>query len=689
MKTAHSILFWLTVLFLIVAGSCTPPQPGVTPDAPAVTGITLDATAKNLAVGDSWRLVATVLPSSASDRAVEWKSSSGAVVLVDSTGLVTAVAPGSTTVTATSVSNPSVSSPCVFVVSAGPPAVPSVSLYSTTGAADVSSTKVDWSGATASNLSYTGDATYSPCIQLVGNGSWGTSLAFESLPSGVLSQYTTLEFKVKTNGNSNISVKVPEVARSFGLSTGTALANGWIQMTIPLALFTSVSSAATKIAIFGDASTTIYLTDVILKELVTFAVTVKVTDGGLPLAGATVTVGSNTATTDSAGNAVFSLPKGTYGITASKSAYYSTTASVAVENAVSTAVALVSPITAPRTLTIAVRQGTGTLTTNLAEASVTVGSTTLKTGADGSAVFHVAEGSTDFSVAKPGYTALSGTARLAGTDLVQTATLSLQRQPSSTADAYAPGPGWSLSWSDEFTSPTLDSAKWSPQVLEAGHFNNELQSYTSSTDNAFIINRSGNDGALVIQALQTGTGIGMGDFSSARLITHPNGNWRYGKIAARLQVPFGQGLWPAFWMLGSNISENDGGTTPWPQSGEIDIMEKRGGTPEKERQTLGAYHFANATNAWQYYSGSTSLANPLSDDFHVYEVEWNSTSLIWRIDGAQFMTANITDPMFDEFRQNFYILLNVAVGGAFDNGFDGTATFPQSMFIDWVRVYSN
>ena len=343
--------------------------------------------------------------------------------------------------------------------------------------------------------------------------------------------------------------------------------------------------------------------------------------------------------------------------------------------------------TLPHTLTVCVVQGSGALASPLAKATVTLGNSTLTTGSDGKAAFQVYSGVSSFSVAKVGYTPLQASATVSGRNLTTTSTLSLERKPSTTTDTYSPGVGWTLQWADEFASPTLDATKWTPQVLEAGHFNNELQSYTASQENAFIINRSGNDGALVIQALRTGSGNSRGDFTSARLITHGKGDWLYGKIAARLQVPFGQGLWPAFWMLGSNISENAGGTVSWPQCGEIDIMEKRGGTPAKERENLGTYHFANASNAWEYHTGTISLTNPLSNDFHVYEVEWKANSMVWRLDGNQYFSLDMSNAMYSEFRKNFYVLLNVAVGGSFDNGFDGTSSFPQSLFVDWVRVY--
>lgn len=250
-------------------------------------------------------------------------------------------------------------------------------------------------------------------------------------------------------------------------------------------------------------------------------------------------------------------------------------------------------------------------------------------------------------------------------------------------DTWEPGSGWTLKWSDEFNTSKLNADKWSFQEAAAGRFNNELQMYTKSSENCFVTNKENTDGVMVIKAIKSGN-----SFTSARMITHGKFDFQYGKIAARIQVPYGQGIWPAFWMLGSNISENEGGTVDWPKCGEIDIMEKIGGTDQKEKEVLGTAHYWNDDlSKWEYESKSKILLKNLSDDFHVYEVEWNENSLIWRIDGMEYHTMNITDSIFNEFRAKFYILLNVAVGGGLPGYPDSTTTFPQSMYVDWVRVY--
>jgi beta-glucanase (GH16 family) len=137
-------------------------------------------------------------------------------------------------------------------------------------------------------------------------------------------------------------------------------------------------------------------------------------------------------------------------------------------------------------------------------------------------------------------------------------------------DTYIPGEGWNLAWSDEFDGDTLNDANWNRQIVQAGRFNEEWQAYTDSEDNAWV-----EEGCLVIRAIHTGTEHGHDQYTSARLNTAQKQAWTYGKVAARMQLPYGEGIWPAFWMLGANCNEN-GGDTPWPQCGEIDIMEMYG-----------------------------------------------------------------------------------------------------------------
>ena len=173
-----------------------------------------------------------------------------------------------------------------------------------------------------------------------------------------------------------------------------------------------------------------------------------------------------------------------------------------------------------------------------------------------------------------------------------------------------------------------------------------------------------------------------GSVTSARLITQDKVEFTYGKVAAKIKVPTGQGIWPAFWMLGANI-DSEG----WPACGETDIMEKVGGTDEKEQTLHGTIHFADSDDEYDYDSGSVNIGEYLSDDYHIYEIEWSESSIIWKIDGNQFHSVDISDSQYDEFKEDFFIILNVAVGGNWPGDPDSTTDFPQKMLVDWVRIY--
>ncbi len=248
-------------------------------------------------------------------------------------------------------------------------------------------------------------------------------------------------------------------------------------------------------------------------------------------------------------------------------------------------------------------------------------------------------------------------------------------------DTYHPGPDWQLVWADEFKGNTLDAAKWRRMVVPAGRFNDEWQRYTDSSENAWV-----EDDCLIIRAIHESDTHGADQYTSARLHTPPEDGWRYGKIAARIQLPHGKGLWPAFWMLGSNIDEN-GGDTPWPQSGEIDILEMYG---SKDDGAVEAnMHYADESGA-HANMGAVRFEldeGKFADSFHVFELEWDKDSLQWFVDGQRFAAASIEGPEFSEFHEKFFILLNVAVGGEHAGRPDDSTTFPQTMYVDWVRVY--
>lgn len=240
-----------------------------------------------------------------------------------------------------------------------------------------------------------------------------------------------------------------------------------------------------------------------------------------------------------------------------------------------------------------------------------------------------------------------------------------------------PERSWQLEWSDDFdgAAGTLpDASKWVFDIGAGGWGNSELQYYTNRATNASL----DGDGKLVITARSESFG-GAG-FTSARIKTKDLFAQAYGRFEARIKTPHGPGIWPAFWMLGANIDE-----TPWPQCGEIDIMEQRGQEPYI---THGSVHGPG-------YSGGAAItkAYGLTDgrfdtDYHIYAIEWGEGYIDYFVDN--FLYQRITpDTVTGEwvFDQPFFILLNVAVGGNYV-GFPTSGTpFPQSMYVDYVKVY--
>jgi beta-glucanase (GH16 family) len=246
---------------------------------------------------------------------------------------------------------------------------------------------------------------------------------------------------------------------------------------------------------------------------------------------------------------------------------------------------------------------------------------------------------------------------------------------------YHPGNEWELTWSDEFEAEAINENNWTAQVLKAGHFNDEWQRYTKSAENTYIENN-----CLVIKAIHKSDVHGMDQYTSARMHTGNKQSFTYGKISARIKLPQGKGVWPAFWMLGANINEI-GGDTPWPQSGEIDILELYG---SKDDSVIEAnIHFADSTNT-HAQMGAVPFKlkkGKFADNFHVFELEWDLEKMTWFVDGKEFASTSITADQLSEFHKEFYILLNLAVGGTYAGRPDETTKFPQYMFVDWVRVY--
>lgn len=256
-----------------------------------------------------------------------------------------------------------------------------------------------------------------------------------------------------------------------------------------------------------------------------------------------------------------------------------------------------------------------------------------------------------------------------------------------------PGEGWVLAWSDEFSGKNIDTNVWTHEVGDGcpnlcGWGNNEYQSYSDSKENSYIEN-----GNLVIKAIHTNKNSysNRGNYSSARLKSQGKFAFKYGLVVARMRAPQGKGIWPAIWMLGENIT-----TVGWPKCGEIDIFEMFGGQGGESSysQLGGAMHFwedsAEGEWKWKYTTGKTNHSKNLSESFHNYSLEWNEKQLTWRFDGTPFFSQSVTNDNRKEFRAtNFFLLMNIAVGGNTVPDPDDTTLFPQTMAIDWIRVYTN
>jgi beta-glucanase (GH16 family) len=244
---------------------------------------------------------------------------------------------------------------------------------------------------------------------------------------------------------------------------------------------------------------------------------------------------------------------------------------------------------------------------------------------------------------------------------------------------------WTLVWSDEFDGPNgaaVDSSKWSFDVGGSGWGNNELETYTSRTANSDL-----EDGRLAIKALKerfTGADNITRNYTSARLLTKNRFTQAYGRFEARIKIPYGQGIWPAFWMLGDNID-----SAHWPNCGEIDIMENIGKEPAIVHGTFHGPGYSGGSGVSAAYT--LPGVRKFADDFHLFAVEWEPNVMRFYVDGLLYKTRTPADlPAGTSwvFDHPFFIILNVAVGGGWPGNPDATTVFPQQMLVDYVRVYS-
>lgn len=233
--------------------------------------------------------------------------------------------------------------------------------------------------------------------------------------------------------------------------------------------------------------------------------------------------------------------------------------------------------------------------------------------------------------------------------------------------------GLSLVWNDEFDGTSL-SSDWTHEMGtgQNGWGNNELQYYRPE-------NTEVRDGYLIITAKNEI--FGGRNYTSSRIITQNNQSFKYGRIDIRAAMPEGQGLWPALWMLGDSFS-----TIGWPRCGEIDIMEMVGGGA-KDEVTHGTVHWdQNGTKA--DFGGSRRSPNgKLSQSFHVYSLVWNQNDIIWYLDDVEYHRIDITPAALSEFREKFFFIFNVAVGGSWPGSPNSSTVFPQQMVVDYVRVF--
>lgn len=242
-----------------------------------------------------------------------------------------------------------------------------------------------------------------------------------------------------------------------------------------------------------------------------------------------------------------------------------------------------------------------------------------------------------------------------------------------------------LLWSDEFNGPSgksPDASKWTFNTGGDGWGNQELEFYTTS--NAILDGR----GNLVITARRENRAnnncwYGRCQYTSSRLMTAGKFSQMYGAIEARMKIPTGKGIWPAFWMLGENLNQ-----VGWPQCGEIDIMENIGSEPLAVHGTLHGPGYSGGNGLTSTYRLPNN--QPFANAFHVYRADWTRNSVTFSVDGQKYSTRTPADTRGNQwvFDHKFFIILNLAVGGAWPGSPDSSTKFPQTLIVDYVRVFS-
>jgi beta-glucanase (GH16 family) len=248
--------------------------------------------------------------------------------------------------------------------------------------------------------------------------------------------------------------------------------------------------------------------------------------------------------------------------------------------------------------------------------------------------------------------------------------------PTTGYDAATSYPGKSLVWSDEFNGTTLDASVWTPEIGtgNGGWGNNELQFYRAE-------NTTLQNGNLVIEARSEA--FGGRSYTSSRLITKGKKEFKYGRIDIRAALPEGQGVWPALWMLGSNID-----AVSWPACGEIDIMEVLG---HQTNRLYGTVHYGSNFSQRRSKTGEVLLpaGKNFVNEFHVFSIDWAEDRITFYLDDVQYFEFDKATAGADPypFNNDFFFILNVAVGGNWPGNPDATTRLPQQMIVDYVRVY--
>jgi beta-glucanase (GH16 family) len=253
-----------------------------------------------------------------------------------------------------------------------------------------------------------------------------------------------------------------------------------------------------------------------------------------------------------------------------------------------------------------------------------------------------------------------------------------------TVHAQANSSGWTLVWSDEFNGASgspVDKAKWVTETGGDGWGNQELEYYTDR-----LVNAHQQDGSLAITVLQEkykGSHGVARNYTSARLKTLGKFAQEYGRFEARIKIPRGQGIWPAFWMMGDDVDK-----AGWPDCGEIDIMENIGKEPGLVHGTIHGPGYSGDKGVTAPYG--LPDAQRFADDFHIFAVEWEPRAIRFYVDDHLYATRTPADlPAGAKwvYDHPFFLLLNVAVGGSWPGNPDAASTYPQTMLVDYVRVY--